>query len=83
MDAGELAQLDDPRLVWLYRLGSEILESDAGDDGLLREAADILASLLEQVYVARELIPDKLTGDDRPLTCWTRSPSSPTRRRSG
>jgi hypothetical protein len=29
------AQLDDPQLVRLYRLGSETLETDAGDDSRL------------------------------------------------
>ena len=49
----KLAQLDDPRLIRLYRLGSQILETDAGrDDPLLREAADIMAGLLEQASAA-------------------------------
>ncbi len=48
----KLAQLDDPQLVRLYRLGSEILETDAADGSRLQEAADILAGLLEQAYAS-------------------------------
>jgi len=49
----KLAQLEDPRLVRLYRLLSEIGETDRGDDDpRLAEAADILADLLEQAYAA-------------------------------
>jgi len=48
-------QLDDPQLVRLYRLGSEILESDTGDDDpRLEEAADIMAALAEQAYTSGE-----------------------------
>jgi len=51
----KLAQLEDPRLVRLYLLMSEITESDEGnDDPRLIEAADILADLLEQAYAAGE-----------------------------
>jgi DNA-binding transcriptional MerR regulator len=47
----KFAMLDDPQLVRLYRVLSEILESDAGDDDpRLREVADILAGLLDQAY---------------------------------
>ena len=51
---GKLAELDDPQIVRLYRLGSEILDSDPGDDSRLKEAADILAGLLERAYVPGE-----------------------------
>jgi DNA-binding transcriptional MerR regulator len=51
----KLAQLDDPQLVRLYRLGSELSEGDAGDDSLLEEAADILAGLAEQAYASGEI----------------------------
>jgi DNA-binding transcriptional MerR regulator len=51
----KLAQLEDPRLVRLYLLMSEITESDEGnDDPRLVEAADVLADLLEQAYAAGE-----------------------------
>jgi hypothetical protein len=49
----KLAQLEDPRLVRLYRVMSEITESDRGDDDpRLAEAADILAGLLDEAYAA-------------------------------
>src|SRR6266498_418655 len=55
------AQLDDPQLVRLYRLGSEILDSDAGDDDpRLEEAADIMAGLLAQAYTSDETAHDAL-----------------------
>jgi DNA-binding transcriptional MerR regulator len=61
--AGKLAELDDPQLVRLYRLGSEILETGTADDPRLQEAADIMAGLLEQAYTPGETN----TGDDLPF----------------
>jgi DNA-binding transcriptional MerR regulator len=62
------AQLDNPQLVRLYRLGSEILESDAGDDDpRLEEAADIMAGLLEQAYTSGEIDLGEGAGDDLPF----------------
>jgi DNA-binding transcriptional MerR regulator len=58
--AGKLAQLDDPQLVRLYRVLSEIFESDAGDDPRLEEAADIMAGLAEQAYTSGDGAPDNL-----------------------
>ena len=44
------------RLVRLYRLLSEIFDSDAGDDDpRLEEAADIMAGLAEQAYTSGEI----------------------------
>ena len=61
------AQLDDPRLVRLYRLGSEILDSDAGDDDpRLEEAADIMAGVLEQAYASGEAAHDETALEDLP-----------------
>jgi DNA-binding transcriptional MerR regulator len=60
----KLAQLDDPQLVRLYRVGSEILESDAGDDSRLEEVADIIAGLLEQASASGELTPGGMAYDD-------------------
>lgn len=57
------AQLDDPQLVRLYRVLSEILESDAGDDARLEEAADIMAGLAEQAYTSGEVAHDDLPVD--------------------
>jgi DNA-binding transcriptional MerR regulator len=62
------AQLDDPQLVRLYRLGSEILDSDAGDDDpRLEEAADIMASLAEQAYTSGEVAHDEAAHDELPF----------------
>jgi DNA-binding transcriptional MerR regulator len=64
---GKLAQLNDPQLVRLYRLGSEILETDAADDPRLHEAADIMAGLLEQAYTPGEINPGEVANDDLPF----------------
>jgi DNA-binding transcriptional MerR regulator len=62
--AGKHAQLDDPQLVRLYRVLSEIVESDAPDDWQVEEAADILAGLFEQAYAAGELNLGEVADDD-------------------
>jgi DNA-binding transcriptional MerR regulator len=47
----KFAHLEDPRVVRLYRILSEVLDKDADeDDPLLEEAADIMADLAEQAY---------------------------------
>jgi DNA-binding transcriptional MerR regulator len=61
---GKFAQLQDPQLVRLYQVLSEIVESDADDDRLLKEAADIMAGLLEQAYASGELNPAEMAHDD-------------------
>jgi DNA-binding transcriptional MerR regulator len=65
--AGKLAQLDDPQLVRLYRVLSEIFESDAGDDPRLEEAADIMAGLAEQADTSGEINLGELAHDDLPF----------------
>ncbi|MER5650250.1 MerR family transcriptional regulator [Streptosporangium sp. NPDC002524] len=60
---GKLAQLDDPQLVRLYRILSELLESGADDDPRLGEAADILANLAEQAYTSGEMTHHDLAFD--------------------
>jgi len=65
---GSLAQLDDPQLVRLYRVLSEIFESDAGDDDpRLEEAADIMAGLAEQAYTSGEINLGEVAHDDLPF----------------
>jgi DNA-binding transcriptional MerR regulator len=64
---GKLAQLDDPQLVRLYRVLSEIFESDTDDDPRLEEAADIMAALAEQAYTAGEINPGEMAHDDLPF----------------
>jgi len=61
------AQLDDPQLVRLYRLGSELLDSDAADDDRLVEVADIMAHLAEQAYAPGGTDPDQAAPDDLPV----------------
>jgi hypothetical protein len=61
---GKFAQLDDPQLVRLYRLGSELLETDAGDDSRLEEVADIVAGFFEQAYTSGEFNPSDVAYDD-------------------
>jgi DNA-binding transcriptional MerR regulator len=65
--AGKLAQLDNPQVVRLYRLGSELLESDADDDPRLQEVADIMAGLAEQAYASGEIIVGEPAHDDLPF----------------
>jgi DNA-binding transcriptional MerR regulator len=49
----KLAELQDPQVVRLYRLLSDLAASDAGnDDPRLEELADLMAGLLEQAYAA-------------------------------
>jgi DNA-binding transcriptional MerR regulator len=64
---GKHAQLDDPQLVRLYRVLSEILESDAGDDPRLEEAADIMAGLAEQAYTSGETNPGEAAHGELPF----------------
>ncbi|QSB12967.1 MerR family transcriptional regulator [Natronosporangium hydrolyticum] len=66
--AAKHAQLDDPQLVGLYRLLSEILESDvADDDPRLEQAADIMAGLAEQAYTASGIDPGDVAHDELPF----------------
>jgi len=63
----KFAQLNDPQLVRLYRLLSELLDSDAdSDDPRLAEAADIMAGLLAQAWAAGEIDPGE-DDDDLPF----------------
>ena len=64
--AGKFAQLDDPQMVRLYRVLSEILENDAADDPRLEEAADIMAGMAEQAYASGEINPGEEAQDDLP-----------------
>jgi DNA-binding transcriptional MerR regulator len=61
--ADKHAQLDDPRMVRLYRVLSEISENDAAD-GPLEEAADIMAGLAEQAYTSGEINLGEEAHDD-------------------
>jgi len=64
----KFAQLHDPQLVRLYRLGSELLGSDvADDDPRLEEVADIMVGLAEQAYTSGEINPDEVAHYDLPF----------------
>ncbi len=64
----KLAELDNPQLVRLYRLLSELLDSDAReDDPRLAEVADIMAAMAEQAYASGAVLPGEVTSDDLPF----------------
>jgi DNA-binding transcriptional MerR regulator len=67
----KLAQLDNPQVVRLYRVLSEIAENDADDDPRddprLEEAADIIAGLAEQAYASGEIDLGEVAHDDLPF----------------
>ena len=64
---GKLAQLDDPQIVRLYRLLSEISEGDAGDHSRLQEVADLMAALSEQAHSSGDFDLDDGVHDDLPF----------------
>ncbi|GLW10929.1 MerR family transcriptional regulator [Microtetraspora sp. NBRC 13810] len=60
----KFAQLDDPEFVRLYRVLSEMSESDADDDPRLDEVADLMAAgLAEHAYASGEVAHDGLPFD--------------------
>lgn len=64
----KLADLEDPLMVRLYRLLSEIFDEDAGDDDpRLAEAADVLAALCEQAYASGAVDDGAGADDDMPF----------------
>jgi DNA-binding transcriptional MerR regulator len=66
----KLAQLDDPRVVRLYRVLSELLDSNAGDPGddlRLEELADIMVDLAEQAAASGEVDFAEAAQDDLPF----------------
>lgn len=62
----KLAYLEDPQQVRLYRVLSEIFDSDTGDESLLVEAADIIAAMAEQAYRSGDVIAGEEAHDDLP-----------------
>ncbi|WP_433282101.1 MerR family transcriptional regulator [Micromonospora sp. CA-244673] len=63
----KLAELENPQLVRLYRVLSEIFDSDADGEPLLAEAADIMAGLAEQADSSGDLIAGEEAHDDLPF----------------
>jgi DNA-binding transcriptional MerR regulator len=62
--AAKFTQLEDPQLVRLYRVLSELFESDAVDDSDLEQAADLLAGLFEQAHASGKLNLGEVAHDD-------------------
>lgn len=50
--ASKLVELEDPRMVRLYRVLSELFDGGGADEPLMMEAADIMAGLAEEAYAA-------------------------------
>jgi DNA-binding transcriptional MerR regulator len=64
----KLAMLEDPQVMRVYRLLSELIESDEGiDDPRLAEVADIMAAGLEQAYAAGETYSGEPAHDNLPF----------------
>jgi DNA-binding transcriptional MerR regulator len=63
----KLAELEDPRIVRLYRVLSELLDSEAVNRPLMEEAADILAELAEQAYAAGQIDFYECMDDELPF----------------
>jgi DNA-binding transcriptional MerR regulator len=63
----KFAQLEDPRLVRLYRILSEAFDADTVDDALLAEAADIMAALAEEAEAAGEVTSPEELQDSLPF----------------
>jgi DNA-binding transcriptional MerR regulator len=64
----KLAELDNPQLVRLYRLLSELFDSDARvDDPRLAEVADIMAAIAEQAYASGAVLPGEIKRDELPF----------------
>jgi DNA-binding transcriptional MerR regulator len=61
------AQLDDPRLVRLYRVLAKIFDNDEDDVPLLTEAADIMSGLAEEAYASGEVELGEAAHDDLPF----------------
>jgi DNA-binding transcriptional MerR regulator len=60
----KFAELENPRMVRLYRILSEVFGSEAVNDTLLTEAADIMAEMAEEADPTGEMVgPD----DDLPF----------------
>ncbi|BCJ51931.1 MerR family transcriptional regulator [Actinoplanes sp. NBRC 14428] len=64
----KLAELEDPQVSGLYRLLSEIFDSDTGDDDpRLVEVADIMAGFADRALAAGQTDFDEAAQDDLPF----------------
>jgi DNA-binding transcriptional MerR regulator len=65
---GKLAELEDPQAVRLYRLLSDLTESDPDDDDpRLEEIADLMSAMARQAYDAGEADYGDAAQDDLPF----------------
>jgi len=69
--ANKLAELEDPQLVRLYRVLSEVGDSDAADESRLEEIADLMAGLLDRAYAAGEPDLGQEWRDEMPFDLMT------------
>jgi DNA-binding transcriptional MerR regulator len=60
-------QLENPQLLRLYRVLSELLDSEPVDETLLEEAADLIADLAEQALAAGDVMSGEMADDDLPF----------------
>lgn len=63
----KFAELENPHLVRLYRLCSQVLDSAADDDASLHEIADIIVAMAEQASAAGEIDMGEMAHDDLPF----------------
>jgi DNA-binding transcriptional MerR regulator len=63
----KVAQLEDPDVVRLYRLLSELGESDDPDDPKLKEIAGVMVDLAEKAEAAGRVNPEELNDDELPF----------------
>lgn len=63
----KMAELEDPRVVHLYRLLSQLFESEDADEALMAEVADLMAAMFEEAYAAGNVetatVPDDVSFD--------------------
>ncbi|MEU4245640.1 MerR family transcriptional regulator [Actinoplanes sp. NPDC026619] len=60
----KMAQLEDPRVVRLYRALSQLLETEGTDDPLVAEVVDIMVEFAEEAEAAGTLEFDEASRDD-------------------
>ncbi len=73
----KMAELEDPRVVHLYRLLSRMFDSEEADEPLMAEVADIMAAMFEEAEAAGS--PEARRGAGRRLL----RPAGRARRREG
>lgn len=64
---GKLASLEDPRIVRLYRVLSQLFDASELDEPLMAEAADLMAALAEEAWQAGQRSIDPAEEDTVPF----------------